>query len=257
MGQALTTALKRTHRDETNTSEYIGRSISSDIYKYIVWKSHCTQSSDNISLIIQYIGFRMKSHILNIDEQVSLYKLLLSHHRSVHFKQSPLIFSNYVTYFELIYGQNINGSYDMDRFKMNMLSSCVSKQNLLFIFHTEFDHKFAFFLPQPIRQKARSDGKIVYHKIIDPNVPIILLKVLENKATCMVPRMVEMKVSPEEWPAFNDRQPLDIMNIGNVYLHGGLCGPYYAVYKLSMREQIGGIKQWGLPYKRIEVFQLL
>ena len=256
MGQALTTALKWDNLEETTTSEYIGRSISSDIYKYIVWKLNCAKSEDIISLIIRYIGFRMKSQILNTDEQVSLYKLLSCHHQSVHFKQSPLIFSNYVTYFELMYGQNIDGRHDIKRFKRNMLSSCIDKGNLLFVFHTEFDHKFAFFLPQPIQQMHGRYGEVVYHKIYDQNVPLFLLKVSKDMATDTVPRMIEMKVDKAEWPSFNDRYPMGIMNIGNVYLHYGHPAPYYMVYEIRFEEQIGGIIN-KFPYKRIEVFQLL
>ena len=55
---------------------------------------------------------------------------------------------------EFIYGHNINHDYhDMKAFTHRFSSKiCVHKSGLLLVFHTYFDHTFAYYLTKPIKR---------------------------------------------------------------------------------------------------------
>ena len=247
MGQSLS-VLNTTKK--TNKDGIIGRSISSDIYKFLIWQFKCPQNKDIISLIIKYIGFRMKSQILNETEQQWLYLCLLKHHRWRHMERSPLLFTNYVTNFELICEQNFYFQPHILTFKYNMLRSCEGKDNLVFVFHSQYDHKFAFFLPRPILAKAPGQ----FYKIVHPDVPLFLLKVCNNNETNKKPRILPLL--DRDWASFDDRYPVDLLHIGNLCLHPFGSAIYEKVYNIDVEEQLGGTKNLGFLFKRIEVFQL-
>ena len=249
---------------EIDKSALIERPISSYIYTFIDRMNNANalipMNEDIILLIMKFIGFIIHSSIVNENEAASLYKMLMDHHKSNGLK-SPLTQKNYISYFEYIYGQNIDsGQYDIAPFIQKFLKFCVDKPGLLLIFETKRHHVFAYYLRKPIK-RMENMNKRKMQTIYDDN-PIYLLRVateIRRNGVLVkygeVPRIVKKIISQE--PAFkHDTQDGDDLFIGNVLLMPRICRMRDS-HDISVFEQFGETFHDFVHLRRIEVLQLL
>ena len=174
---------------------------------------------------------------------------MLEHNHCKNEVTSPFMYTNYVIYFELRYAQNMTKWEDLCTFNRHVVLYCACKPNTVWIFHTENDHVFSFFLRDPIIPLEGEDV-IIY----DPNMPLYLLRVPEYKALGIVPRIVD-KID-KEYLAFRYVWWAKIIYIGNVSLCTNMARMMENINDIDIMEQFGTRNNRELIYKRIEVYQL-
>eukprot|EP01083_Nonionella_stella_P047999 128569_1 len=168
MGSVLTWT-QRSEDDDSTAHIALGRSPSDSICQYI--KKQCKQFNiilynDIMEIVQMYIGFVMESTILSKNEQCHLYKTLLLN------VQSPLPQSTSIKYFESLFQGKLHKPKDADFDCYKLLNICKDKQNLIMVFHTEFDHVFALYFRDKFAfksLKADADNPVI-------NVTVILLR---------------------------------------------------------------------------------
>ena len=123
--------------------------MSSSIYQYIDNEIQ-TQiyPKDIIFLIMKFIGFIINSNILNIDEQTNLYILMKQQHSTNNILSPLTMYSNhYICNFSLIFYASCNSkTYSLYDVPTRLTKCCKNKRNLVIVFDTIYNHKFALYL---------------------------------------------------------------------------------------------------------------
>eukprot|EP01083_Nonionella_stella_P008504 24550_1 len=117
----------------------VGRSISKGITHYLERQfNDCNVIANNdiLHVIEKYIGFIMDSSILTSDEQVHLHRLI---------SECKLVMTNSIKHFDLLFKPKVNIA-DFDCY--GLLRQCQGKENLIIVFHTDYDHVFCLYLKE-------------------------------------------------------------------------------------------------------------
>eukprot|EP01083_Nonionella_stella_P053527 141570_1 len=142
--------------------KFVSTSIKISLHDYIHKESvtcNALLPHDIILLTVEYIGFIMCSDILRGDEQNIFYRFLVEHHTNhdLHpYSCLNLLDRTSIPYFHLLYRASLHTPpgpkgiiNEIDSYAL--LSRCFERENLVMVFHTEFDHVFTLFIRMKLR----------------------------------------------------------------------------------------------------------